>query len=78
AHEAAGAAARLLGLRYEEGMATLADLLQAQSQAAGFEARLVEAEARWRMALSRLDFVLGTAPDTPIDERTDSPQGEER
>jgi outer membrane protein TolC len=78
AHEAAREAARLLGLRYEEGMATVADLLQAQSQAAGFDARRVEAEARWRMALAQLDFVLGRAPGTSPDERTDSPQGEDR
>lgn len=64
ARDASAEAARLLGLRYDEGMATLADLLQAQARAAGLDAALVEADARWRMALARLDFVLGTAPGT--------------
>lgn len=63
ARDAAAEAARLLGLRYDEGMATLADLLQAQARAAALEAALVEAEARWRMALARLDFALGNHLD---------------
>ncbi len=60
ARDASTEAARLLGLRFGEGMATLSDLLNAQSRAAGLDARLIEAEAHWRMQLARLDFVLGT------------------
>ena len=61
AREASAEAARLLSLRYDEGMATLADLLSAQARAAGLAARLVESEARWRMQLAQLDFLLGSA-----------------
>ena len=78
ARDASQEAARLLALRYEEGMATLADLLRAQSQAAAFEARLVEAEARWLMGLARLDFVLGSAPGAASNDDSDSPQGDDR
>lgn len=61
ARDASAEAARLLSLRYDEGMATLADLLSAQARAAGLAARLVESEARWRMQLAQLDFLLGSA-----------------
>ena len=60
ARDASAEAARLLSLRYDEGMATLADLLGAQARAAGLAARLVESEARWRMHLAQLDFLLGS------------------
>jgi len=64
ARDASAEAARLLSLRYDEGMTTLADLLGAQARAAGLAARLVEAEGRWRIHLARLDFLLGSADTT--------------
>jgi outer membrane protein TolC len=60
ARDASAEAARLLSLRYDEGMTTLSDLLGAQARAAGLAARLIEAEARWRMHLAQLDFLLGS------------------
>lgn len=61
AQQAAAEAVRLLRRRYEEGMTTLADLLQAEARAAEFDARLVEARTGVQMALAYLDFALGDA-----------------
>ncbi|HSG46660.1 MAG TPA: TolC family protein [Longimicrobiales bacterium] len=59
ARDAADEAVRLLRRRYEEGMATVADLLQAEAQAAALNTGVVDAEANLSMALAALDFVLG-------------------
>lgn len=59
ARDAADEAARLLRRRYEEGMATVADLLQAEAQAAALDTGVVDAEANLSMALAALDFVAG-------------------
>jgi outer membrane protein TolC len=59
AGDAADEAARLLRRRYEEGMATVADLLQAEAQAAALDTGVVDAEANLSMALAALDFVAG-------------------
>lgn len=61
AQQAAAEAVRLLRRRHEEGMTTLADLLQAEAQAADLDARLVEAQTGVQMALAYLDFALGDA-----------------
>ena len=65
ARAAAGAAqeaVRLLRRRYEEGMATLADLLQAEAQAAALDQGVVDADANLGMALAALDFARGAEP----------------
>lgn len=59
ARDAADEAVRLLRRRYEEGMATVADLLQAEAQAAALNTGVVDAEANLSLALAALDFVLG-------------------
>lgn len=59
ASAAAAEAVRLLRRRYEEGMATVADLLQAEAHAAELSTGVVDAEANLSMALATLDFVLG-------------------
>jgi len=61
AREAADEAVRLLRRRYEEGMATVADLLQAEAQATALDTGVVDAEADLSMALAALDFVAGHA-----------------
>ena len=71
AAEAAEEAVRLLRRRYEEGMATVADLLQAEARAAGLRQARVAAEADLGRALATLDFVRGS-DGTPLlhdDER---------
>lgn len=59
ASAAAAEAVRLLRRRYEEGMATVADLLQAEARAAELSTGVVDAEADLSMALATLDFVVG-------------------
>jgi outer membrane protein TolC len=59
AQAAAAEAVRLLRSRYEEGMTTLADLLQAEARSAELDAALVEARTRVLMAQAHLDFALG-------------------
>ena len=60
AADAADEAVRLLRRRYEEGMATVADLLQAEAVAASLTTGVVDAEANLSVALAALDFVLGS------------------
>lgn len=57
AREAAREGRDLMRRRFEEGLATPADLLQAEARAARTRARAVEALARYHMAAARLDFV---------------------
>ncbi|MEJ2541517.1 MAG: TolC family protein, partial [Gemmatimonadota bacterium] len=67
AQAAAGAAAeavRLVRLRYEEGMATVAELLQAQARSAALDQGVAEARARLIMALAALDFARGDTDAT--------------
>lgn len=63
ADDAAREAARLLRSRYDEGMTTLSDLLQAEAQAARLRAARVDAEAQLLMARATLDFALGDHND---------------
>jgi outer membrane protein TolC len=58
---AAEEAVRLLQRRYEEGMVTVSDLLQAQSTAAELAAAVVRARADLAMAAATLDFVRGAS-----------------
>lgn len=57
AHAAAREAARLLSRRYEEGMASVADLVQAQLRAASLSTQVSAAEANVAMAAATVDFV---------------------
>jgi outer membrane protein TolC len=68
AGEAAIEAVRLLRRRFDEGMSTLSDLLQAEADAARLEAAGVDADARLVRALAALDFALGTTDDDPLPE----------
>jgi outer membrane protein TolC len=68
AADAAHEAVRLLRRRYEEGMATVADLLQAEARAAQLSTGVVEAEANLSMALAALDFVLGNGAGSTREE----------
>lgn len=63
ADEAAREAVRLLRRRYEEGMTTLAELLQAEAQAARLQAAVVESYAQVGVARAALDFALGESDD---------------
>jgi len=59
ASEAADEALRLLTRRYEEGMATVADLLQAEARAVHLRTGVVAAEADLGIALAALEFTRG-------------------
>lgn len=59
AAEAAREGLRLVRRRFQEGMATTADLLQAQARAAELDAEAVDAGVRHRMARATLRFVMG-------------------
>lgn len=61
AASAAAEASRLLQRRYEEGMVTISDLLQAQARAARLDAGAASARANLAIAVSTLDFVSGVA-----------------
>ena len=54
---AAEEARDLLRRRFEEGLATASDLLQAEARAVGMRQRAVEALAAQHIAMARLDFV---------------------
>jgi len=60
---AASEAVRLVRRRYEEGMATVAELLQAQARSAALDQGVAEARARLIIALATLDFARGN-PDS--------------
>lgn len=57
AREAAREGRDLMRRRFEEGLATPADLLQAEARATRARTRFVDALARYHMAVARLDFV---------------------
>lgn len=63
ADEAAREAVRLLRRRYEEGMTTLSELLQAEAQAARLQAAVVESYAQVGVARAALDFAVGESDD---------------
>ena len=66
---AASEAVRLVRRRYEEGMATVAELLQAQARSAALDQGVAEARARLIMALAALDFARGDTDATSQLER---------
>jgi outer membrane protein TolC len=57
ARAAAEAGAELMGRRFEEGLATPLDLLQAEARRAQAESRAIDATAALRMAEAQLQFV---------------------
>jgi outer membrane protein TolC len=57
ASSAAEAGAQLMRRRFEEGLATPADLLQAESRRAQAESHAIDAQAAFRMAEAQLRFV---------------------
>ena len=59
ASQAADEALRLLTRRYEEGMATVSDLLQAEARAVHLRTGVVAAEADLGIALAALEFTRG-------------------
>lgn len=63
AADAAREGSRLMARRFEEGMATTAELLQAQARTARMESRAVDALAAYRTALARLEFAAGRATE---------------
>lgn len=54
---AAEDATRLMRRRFEEGLATPDDLLQAEARLASTRSRAVDALARWHLAVARAEFV---------------------
>jgi len=57
AFEAADAGRELMRRRFQEGLATAADLLQAQARSTLMRQRAIDALAAYYMAVARLDFV---------------------
>jgi len=64
---AASAAARLMRRRFEEGLATTADLLGAEASAAGLAATEIDARLRLHAAAARAAFLTDTDTDTNDD-----------
>lgn len=60
AREAAGEGRDLMRRRFQEGLASAADLLAAEARASRMRSRQVEALAQYRMARARLEFVTGS------------------
>lgn len=67
AHHSAAEARRLVERRFQEGMATTVDLLQAEARLTDMRARAVDALADYHLAVARLQFVAAT--HTPDDNR---------
>jgi outer membrane protein TolC len=57
AAEAADSGHSLMRRRFDEGLATAADLLQAESRATSMRQRAIDSLAAYHMAVARLDFV---------------------
>jgi outer membrane protein TolC len=57
ASEAADSGRELMRRRFDEGLATAADLLQAEARATAMRQRAIDALASYHMAAARLDFV---------------------
>jgi len=70
ARDAAREGRRLMRRRFEEGLATASDLLQAEARATTMEVRAVDALAEYHIARARLRFVrsLPGTEETPGDE----------
>lgn len=68
AARAADEARRLMKRRFEEGLATPADLLQAEARAAEARGREVQALVTYNVALARLDLVAPTSASTTSEE----------
>jgi len=60
AHRSAAEARRLVHRRFQEGMATTVDLLQAEARLTDMRARAVDALADYHLAVARLQFVTAT------------------
>ena len=68
---AADEARSLMRRRFEEGLATATDLLQAEARAVSMRQRAVEALAARQIAIARLEFVSADSePGGPIDTET--------
>lgn len=72
AREAAAEGRDLMARRFEEGLATAADLLQAEARASDMRSRAIDALASYHVARARLDFARGTRPSSAADARADS------
>ncbi len=59
---AADSGEALIRRRFEEGLVSPSDLLQAQARAASMRARALEATAAYNIAVARLHFVMGQVP----------------
>ena len=68
AARAADEARQLMKRRFEEGLATPADLLQAEARAAEARGREVQALVAYNVALARLDLVAPTSAPIPTEE----------
>lgn len=66
AREAALSGRDLMRRRFEEGLATPSDLLQAEARAARMRGRAVEALALYNIALARLDFVRARSDEDEV------------
>jgi outer membrane protein TolC len=67
AHSAADEAYRLVNRRFREGMATTAELLQAEARAAEFRTRSVDARMQYHQAVAGLAFARGDRVDLPAE-----------
>jgi len=67
ARSAADEAYRLVNRRFEEGMATAAELLQAEARAVEFRTRSVDARVQYHQAVAGLAFARGDGADTPAE-----------
>ncbi|MDX1566266.1 MAG: TolC family protein [Longimicrobiales bacterium] len=65
AARAAREAQRLVRRRFEEGLTTTAQLLQADARAAEMESRAIGARTSLQIAKARFDFAVGTTPVQP-------------
>jgi outer membrane protein len=57
ASQAAASARELMRRRFDEGLATAADILQAEARATAMRQRAIDALAAYHMAVARLDFI---------------------
>lgn len=74
AHDAAAEGRELMRRRFEEGLASAADLLAAEARTAKMRGRSVEALAAYHSARARLELVSG--PDRPQGDSSGSMEGE--
>jgi outer membrane protein TolC len=67
ARAAADEAYRLVSRRFQEGMATTAELLQAEARATEFRTRSVDGRVRYHQAMAALAFARGDRVDLPAE-----------